>query len=325
MVESIIEPWQVRVMTPERLQRIRAVYEAAAATPVAARQALLVRHCEGDFDLRQEVERLLGAREHVPEWLSTPLLGADNAALFEGHATVTQPGPDIQVRFHPGSHLAQRYCIVHSLGRGGMGEVYRAEDLLLRQTVALKFLPPAAIANASMLSRFRNEVRTARQVSHPNVCRVYDIGEAEGLTYLTMEYVDGEDLAALLRRIGKLPQEKALEVARKLCAGLAAAHDKGVIHRDLKPANIMLDGQGQVRITDFGIAGMVERIRDVGSGTPAYMSPEQLAGKEVTPRSDIYALGIVLCELLTGKRPPLRSHESEGTAVDPAVVRLIER
>lgn len=173
-----------------------------------------------------------------------------------------------------------------------------------------------------MLSRFRNEVRTARQVSHPNVCRVYDIGEAEGLTYLSMEYVDGEDLASLLRRIGRLPQDKALEIARQICSGLAAAHDKGVIHRDLKPANIMLDGQGKVRITDFGIAGIAERIRDVRSGTPAYMSPEQVAGKGVTARSDIYALGIVLHELLTGKRPPLEPGNAE---MDPAIERVIRR
>jgi hypothetical protein len=238
-------------MTPERFDRIRAVYEAAVDAPAVSRQRVLDRECNGDDELRQEVERLLGAREHLPEWLSGPVLGAANVALLEGHSTVTQPGPAAQMRFHPGAHLAQRYCIVHSLGRGGMGEVYRADDLLLKQTVALKFLPPATTANASILSRFRNEVRTARQVSHPNVCRVYDIGEADGLTYLSMEYVDGEDLASLLRRIGKLPQEKALEIARQLCAGLAAAHDKGVIHRDLKPANIMLDGRGHVRITDY--------------------------------------------------------------------------
>jgi serine/threonine-protein kinase len=203
-----------------------------------------------------------------------------------------------------------------------MGEVYRADDLVLGQSVALKFLPAASEA---ALSRFRNEVRTARQVSHPNVCRVYDIGEADGLTYLSMEYVDGEDLASLLRRIGKLPQDKALEIARQVCAGLAAAHDKGVIHRDLKPANIMLDGRGHVRITDFGIAGVAAQIRDVRSGTPDYMSPEQLAGKEVTPRSDIYALGIVLCELLTGKRPPLKPADPGTTALDPAVERVIQR
>jgi serine/threonine-protein kinase len=309
-------------MTPERLYRIRAVYEAAVDTPAAGRQAVLERECGGDEELRQEVERLLGAREHVPEWLSTPLLGAANAALLEGHATVTQPGPEIQVRFHPGAHFAQRYCIVHSLGRGGMGEVYRAEDLVLRQTVALKFLPPAATANASMRNRFRNDVRTARQVSHPNLCRVYDIGEAEGLTYLSMEYVDGEDLASLLRRIGKLPRDKALEIAWQLCSGLAAVHAKGVIHRDLKPANIILDSQGHVRITDFGIAGVAEHIRDVRSGTPAYMSPEQVAGKEVTARSDLYALGIVLHELLTGKRPPLEPGSAE---MDPTIERVIQR
>jgi serine/threonine-protein kinase len=310
-------------MTPERLHRIRAIYEAAVDAPVAARQALLERECNGDDDVRQEVERLLDARERLPEWLSKAILGAANAALVDV-STVTEPSPESPIHFQPGAMLAQRYRIVYRLGRGGMGEVYRADDLLLGQPVALKFLRAAAAASPSLLSRFRNEVRTARQVSHPNVCRVHDIGEADGLTYLSMEYVDGEDLASLLRRIGKLPQDKALEIARQLCAGLAAAHAKGVIHRDLKPANIMLDGQGHVRITDFGIAGMAEQIRDVSSGTPAYMSPEQLAGKEITPRSDIYALGIVLCELLTGKRPPLKT-DSDSTAVDPALVRVIER
>ncbi len=225
-------------------------------------------------------------------------------------------------RFPPGTLLAQRYRIVSLLGRGGMGEVYRANDLLLGQTVALKFLPPQATANDAALNRFRNEVRTARQVSHPNVCRVYDIGEAEGLTYLTMEYVDGEDLASLLRRIGRLPQDKALEIARKLCAGLAAAHDKGVVHRDLKPANIMLDSQGQVRITDFGLAGMAEQLGDVRSGTPAYMAPEQRAGKQVSARSDIYSLGVVLHEVFTGKRP---SEEGSKAELDPAVDRVIQR
>ena len=157
-------------------------------------------------------------------------------------------------RFPPGTLLAQRYRVVSLLGRGGMGEVYRANDLLLGQAVALKFLPAQWTSHEATLARFRNEVRIARQVSHPNVCRVYDIGEAEGSTYLSMEYVDGEDLASLLRRIGRLPPDKALEIARQLCAGLAAAHDKGVVHRDLKPGNIMLDGQGRLRITDFGLA-----------------------------------------------------------------------
>jgi serine/threonine-protein kinase len=199
--------------------------------------------------------------------------------------------------------LAERYRIVALLGKGGMGEVYRADDLTLGQPVALKFLPEAAAKNEEARERFRHEVRIARRVSHPNVCRVYDVGEAEGQTFLSMEYVDGEDLASLLRRIGRLPGDKALEIARQLCAGLAAAHREGVLHRDLKPANVMLDGRGRAVMTDFGLAGLADQIQglDVRSGTPAYMAPEQLAGKEVTVKSDIYSLGLVLYEIFAGK------------------------
>jgi serine/threonine-protein kinase len=208
-------------------------------------------------------------------------------------------------RFIAGTLVSGRYRIISLLGKGGMGEVYRADDLTLGQSVALKFLPESLVDNPDAVSRFRNEVRVARQVSHPNVCRVHDVGEIDGQLFLSMEYVDGEDLASLLRRIGRLPEDKALEIARKLCAGLAAAHEKGVLHRDLKPANVMLDARGQVLLTDFGLAGVANVISgdEVRCGTPAYMSPEQLAGKEVTVRSDIYALGLVLYELFTGKRP----------------------
>src|ERR1700728_1779263 len=207
-------------------------------------------------------------------------------------------------RFLPGRLLAGRYRIIALLGKGGMGEVYRADDLTLGQPVALKFLPDDAARDQNLLERFKNEVRIARRVSHPNVCRVYDVGEVESHVFFTMEYVDGEDLASLLRRIGRLPEDKALDIARQLCAGLAAAHTKGVLHRDLKPANIMLDGRGQVVITDFGLAGVADDIRGAEgrSGTPAYMSPEQLGGREVTTSSDIYALGLVLYEVFTGKR-----------------------
>ena len=206
-------------------------------------------------------------------------------------------------RFLPGTVLAGRYRIAGLLGRGGMGEVYRATDLTLGQAVALKFLPESLARDERALARFYNEVRIARQVTHPNVCRVYDIGHVEGQHYISMEFVDGEDLASLLMRIGRLPVDKALETARKLCAGLAAAHERGVLHRDLKPANIMIDRRGQVVIMDFGLAGLSDQMHgDVRSGTPAYMAPEQLAGTEVTPKSDIYALGLVLYELFTGKR-----------------------
>ncbi len=186
-----------------------------------------------------------------------------------------------------------------------MGEVYRADDLRLGQAVALKFLPSGLGDDPRRLALFREEVRLARQVSHPNVCRVYDLGEADGQPFLAMEFVDGEDLAGLLNRIGRLPADKGVHIAHELCAGLAAAHERGVIHRDLKPANVMIDGRGHVRIMDFGLARATGKLEgaDARAGTPAYMAPEQRAGKEVTARSDLYALGLVLYEVFTGKRP----------------------
>jgi serine/threonine protein kinase len=232
-------------------------------------------------------------------------------------------------RFVPGAMVADRYRIVALLGRGGMGEVYRAEDLRLSQVLAIKFLPESLSRDESALARFHSEVRVARQVSHPNVCSVFDIGDADGLPFLTMEYVDGEDLSSLVRRIGRLPQDKAIEVSRQICAGLAAAHERGVVHRDLKPANVMLDGAGKARITDFGLAGIAAGIQgaEVRAGTPAYMAPEQLAGKEVTVRSDIFSLGLVMYEVLTGRRAyeaatlsELRKTREEGTITNPSLI-----
>src|SRR5271170_5023010 len=218
--------------------------------------------------------------------------------------TLTSSDPIGGGRFAPGTMVADRYRIVALLGRGGMGEVYRAEDLKLGQVLAIKFLPQALSNDEATLARFHSEVRVARQVSHPNVCRVFDIGDADGVPFLTMEYIDGEDLSSLVRRIGRLPQDKAIEIARQICAGLAAAHERGVVHRDLKPANVMLDGAGKVRLTDFGLAAIAANIQgaEVRAGTPAYMAPEQLAGKEVTIKSDLYSLGLVMYEILTGKR-----------------------
>jgi serine/threonine-protein kinase len=244
-------------------------------------------------------------------------------------------------RFLPGTMLAGRYRIVGLVGKGGMGEVYRADDLKLGQPVALKFLPTVVAGDQNRLTRFLSEVKIARQVSHPNVCRVYDVGEAEGHHYLSMEYVDGEDLATLLKRIGRLPSDKALQIARQLCAGLAAAHEQGILHRDIKPANVMLDGRGRAKLTDFGLAGLAEGIEgaEVRAGTPSYMAPEQLSGRGVSVRSDLYSLGLVLYELFTGKRafdaetatdlvrlqqestPPTPSSFMDG--FDPAVERVL--
>ncbi|HZU27485.1 MAG TPA: serine/threonine-protein kinase, partial [Bryobacteraceae bacterium] len=271
--------------------------------------------------------------------------GATGTKPRTGHSITATPSSwtGSESRFLPGAVLADRYRIVALLGRGGMGEVYRADDLTLGQQVALKFLPEAIASSESAVERFRNEIRVARQVSHPNVCRVYDVGQVDGHLFLSMEYVDGEDLSSLLRRIGRLPEDKALEIARRLCAGLAAAHEKGILHRDLKPSNVMLDGRGQVLLTDFGLAGLANEIEgaEVRNGTPAYMAPEQLEGREVTVRSDIYSLGLVLYEVFTGKRPyeantlaelvQARTRTTPATPsslvrdLDPAVERVILR
>ena len=234
-------------------------------------------------------------------------------------------------RFPPGTLLSGgRYRIVGRLGRGGMGEVFRADDLKLGQVVALKFLPSDVDRDPARLTQLHTEVRMARQVSHPNVCRVYDIDEEEGNTFLSMEYIDGEDLASLLKRVGRFPQDRALEITRQLCAGLAAAHERGVIHRDLKPANVMIDAGGDVRVTDFGLAGLAgESLR---AGTPAYMAPEQLTGGEVTARSDIYALGLVMYEVFTGQRALdarnlaelIRMREQSGIVPPSTLVRDLD-
>ncbi len=256
---------------------------------------------------------------------------------------ISSSGSADEGRFIAGTLLGGRYRIIGLLGRGGMGEVYRATDLTLGQSVALKFLPAEAEGNNRLLERFAGEVRVARQVSHPNVCRVYDLGEVDGAPFISMEYVDGEDLASLLPRIGRLPADKAIETARKICAGLAAAHDRGIIHRDLKPQNIMMNKRGDVVIMDFGLAAIADQLSgaEARNGTPAYMAPEQLKGAEVTNRSDIFALGLVLYELFTGKRPydaktvpqllsqqesgQLTSMTSLAADIDPAVEKAIRR
>ena len=245
----------------------------------------------------------------APDARFCPACGAEQPSFGQQKTALESSAPsDVSQSlppggFAPGQILAERYRIAGLLGRGGMGEVYRADDLKLGQVVALKFLPGELATDPASLERFRAEVRTARQVSHPNVCRVYDIGEADGRQFLTMEYVDGEDLASLLRRIGRLPGGKALDVARQLCAGLSAIHDCGVLHRDLKPANVMLDGHGRVRITDFGVARPAGEVRPGElAGTLMYMAPELFEGRPYTVQSDLFALGLVLYEACTGTR-----------------------
>ena len=253
-----------------------------------------------------------------------------NVTPFVGH---TPGGTAFAAgRFAPGVIVAGRYRLVALLGRGGMGEVYRADDLTLDQPVALKFLPDGVADDPARLTQFHNELRIARQVSHKNVCRLYDLGEADGRRFLTMEYVDGEDLASLLRRIGRFPQERAIAITRQLCAGVSAAHERGVIHRDLKPANVMIDGEGNVRITDFGIATAAADAGTELAGTPQYMAPELLKGRGASIKTDIYALGLILFEVFTGKRvhdvatlQELKAlHEREAVTTPSTIVRDID-
>ena len=242
-------------------------------------------------------------QEDATRRLSSDKPAAEKPASGKSHKTSSFDSID-DARFVPGAILAERYRIVGLLGKGGMGEVYRADDLKLGQPVALKFLPDHLLSDGAALARFHREVRVARQVSHKNVCRVYDIGETEGRHFLSMEYIKGEELSSLLRRIGRVPADKAVQLARQICAGLNAAHDIGVLHRDLKPANVMIDSDGNARILDFGLAGLAEEFGEdeMRAGTPAYMAPEQLEGKPFTSRSDIYSLGLLLYELFTSRK-----------------------
>jgi serine/threonine-protein kinase len=202
-----------------------------------------------------------------------------------------------------GTIIRGRYRILDRLGSGNMGSVYRAQDLSLQEHVALKFITQECSVDESCASRLVQEVRLARQVTHPNVCRVHDIGDHNGAPFISMEYVDGEDLSSLIRRIGRVHGDKAHEIGRQLCAGLQAAHEQGVLHCDLKPANVMLDGDGDVRIADFGIAAAMggeesEQVR----GTPAYMAPELFTGAPASVATDLYSLGLVLYEVYTGEK-----------------------
>lgn len=342
---------------PEDFRRVRNIFESALDRPPQERRAFIEAACGDDTVLLAEVERLLAADAQSHGVLDgLPGISASqsprdailvclvcNAGMASTDRFCKRCGSPARGRqvledpFRAGALFANRFRIVARLGRGGMGEVYRADDLELGQPIALKFLT-ALRSDERARTRLRTEVRLARQISHANVCRVYDIGEAGGDLYLSMEYVDGEDLAALLRRIGRLPVDKGVEIARKLCAGLAAAHAKGVVHRDFKPANIMIDSRGEVRIMDFGLAAFAEHdTADVRSGTPAYMAPEQLAGREATERSDVYALGLVLYELFTGKAPfeaktaqeflRLRedSHPTEPSTLIPELSKRVEQ
>lgn len=297
------------------------MFLAALELPAAERPAFLQGACGQDEALKQEVESLLAFHdEEEKEGDSAP----------ETPRAGTSPAQGAREQFAPGDVFAGRFRMITRIGRGGMGDVWRADDLVLRTPVALKLIQSAS---ADARVHFLNEVRLARRVTHPAVCRVYDFGESGGLTFLSMEFVQGEDLATVLRRVGRLPSEKVVEIAHQLCAGLAAAHAQGVLHRDLKPANVLVDDTGLVRITDFGIAiSRGDAPPHTLAGTPGYMAPEQLTpGAALTERTDAYALGLILYELVVGQHPfdgrPSRSDPPRPSArvpdVDPQLERVI--
>ena len=289
--------------------RAKDLFLAALDTPPSARKAFVVEACAGDAALQHEVESLL--------------------TYHDDEADGSAPAPEAD--FAAGTVFAGRYRMTRRIGRGGMGDVWEADDLVLQTAVALKLINSSDTARERILT----EVRLARQITHPAICRVFDVGEADGAIFYSMELVRGEDLAALLRRAGRLPSERVADIARQLCAGLAAAHAQGVLHRDLKPANILIDEDGLVRITDFGIAiTRADASLHMQTGTPRYMAPEQRTeGTVLSEQTDVYALGLVLYELLIGSdvfsrvaaTGALPQPSTLVPAIDPQLERVVTR
>ena len=238
-------------------------------------------------------------------------LGPDTPTIIDRGTPASGTPPPVfkfdQPILNPGMLLAQRYQIVQLLGEGGMGAVYKAIDRELNRTVALKVIRPDLAHNPSIVERFKQELRLSHQVTHKNVIRIYDLGEGEGVKYITMEFIEGQDLRSLIHERKKFPPEEAVDIVQQICRALEAAHSVGVIHRDLKPQNVIRDSTGRVLVMDFGLARNVggDGMTQTGAlvGTMEYMSPEQALGKELDQRSDLFALGLIFYELLTGKMP----------------------
>jgi WD40 repeat protein len=303
-------------MTPERWQQVKEIFQAALELPRPERAAYVSRACGDDEELQREVASLLQSEEQSEDFLHEPAID------YVGG----EPLRDVRLRtcFQGGELVASRYQIVRLIGRGGMGEVYEAEDLELRAKVALKLVRPEMAEEPEVLERFKRETQLARRVTHPNVCRIFDLGyhvtgPASRISFLTMELLYGETLSDRLTR-GRIDTAEALSLVRQLAAGLTAAHQAGVIHRDFKSANVILLHEDspphrsgiRLKITDFGIARAIGgsdtsrvtlQTAGPGLGTPAYMAPEQIEGGEITAATDIYALGIVMFEMVTGRLP----------------------
>lgn len=314
-------------MNPDRWQRIKELFEAAIELEPAEQAPFLNRACDGDEDLRAEVTRLLVQRESAHDFLEIPPM--------VGFAFIPEPSRSV---FSPDQVVGGRFRIVQIIGQGGMGEVYEALDLELRDSVALKTIRHDIASDSRFIDRFKREVQRSRTISHPNVCRVYDLFRERAMDdgdvwFLTMELLRGETLGARLHRDRRLPPAAAHPIVKQLCDALDAAHHAGVVHRDFKSGNVMLvagplESAMRVVVTDFGLARPISAsptstasLDDLGQalGTPAYMAPEQIEGKPATAASDLYALGIVMYEMVTGTRPFVAD-----SALSVAVRRLTE-
>ena len=290
-------------MTPERLSQIEELYHAVRECEPGERTAFLAGACNGDEDLRREVESLLAANLSGACFLDEPVM-RQAAGIF-----ASQPSRNEQ-RLAPGLELGP-YVIETHLGAGGMGEVYRAKDKRLHRTVALKVLPRQSADTPGLRQRLEREAKVISSLNHPHICTLFDIGRQADVDYLVMEFLEGDTLARRLEK-GALPLPELLELAVQIASALAAAHAAGIVHRDLKPGNIMLTKSG-AKLLDFGLAkaraaepaaGSAAPITTPGMlvGTVQYMSPEQIQGHEADTRSDLFAFGATLYEMLTGKR-----------------------
>jgi serine/threonine protein kinase len=301
-------------MTPERWQQINQVFDEALAQPAAERAAFLTRACAGDAKLRRRVEAMLAADAQTDLLLDRPAQAAA-AELFSAETSATQESEILS------GHTIGSYRLLHEIGRGGMGKVYLARDERLDRRLALKLLPARLTGDASRVARFQREARAASALNHPNILTIYDFGQDANRHYIASEYVEGQTLRDLLNE-GNLTPMQALDVAAQVASALAAAHQAGIVHRDIKPENVMLRPDGYVKVLDFGLAKLTE-VRsstddaatlasgDSGFetrtgmvlGTVSYMSPEQASGQKVDARTDLFSLGVVLYEMVTGHRP----------------------
>lgn len=312
-------------MTPEQWRRVNDLYHAALDLPPERRSGFVIDRASDDGTVARELQRLL---EIDPDRTAA----VDRAAVPEGHFGQFFGAPILL----NGDRIADRYRIERELGAGGMGQVYEAFDEELNARIAVKIIRPELAGEPKVVARFKQEVQLARQVTHPNVCRAYDLVRAKhrdrDLLFLCMEYVEGETLSAKLRRDGRMKLSEAEPIITQIAAGLQAAHTAGIVHRDLKCGNVFLskhrDGELRVVLADFGLAGNLVREEGAtqqtstgwGIGTPAYMAPEQVEGGKIGPPADIYALGIVMYEMATGHVP----YEGQ-TPLQVAVRRLREK